>query len=73
MIILLVALSLLLLAIKLVIMPIEFLNFNLFGIVIPTNLILSFILVIPVLLIWYYITIRYFWREIKAMRAKNQS
>ncbi|TFG13181.1 MAG: hypothetical protein EU535_05285 [Promethearchaeota archaeon] len=73
MIILLAALSLLLFFIDLVIMPIDFLNFILFGITIPTNLIISFVLVIPVLLIWYYLTIRYFWKEIKAMKLKNEN
>jgi len=73
MVILLLFLSLLLFAIDLFIMPIDFLNIDLFGIIIPTNLIISFVLVIPVLLAWYYITIRYFWKEIKAMRLKNQS
>lgn len=71
MIILLTALCILLFFIDLVIMPIDFLNFNLFGVIIPTNLVISFLLVIPVLLIWYYLTIRYFWKEINAMKLKN--
>ncbi|MEJ2294645.1 MAG: hypothetical protein P8Y23_07730 [Candidatus Lokiarchaeota archaeon] len=73
MVILLATLCALLFFIDLVIMPIEFLNLTLFGITIPTNLIISFLLVIPVLLIWYYLTIRYFWKEIKLMSLKNQN
>jgi len=71
MVILLAALCLLLFFIDLVIMPFEFLNFIFFGITIPTNLVISLILVIPLLLIWYYLTIRYFWKEINAMSLKN--
>jgi len=73
MIILLVALSSLLFFIDFFIMSIEFLNINLFGISIPANLIISFVLVVPVLLLWYYLTIRYFWKEIKSMTVKNES
>jgi hypothetical protein len=73
MIVLLIILSLLLFIIDLIIMPIDFLNINLFGIIIPTNLIISFALVIPVLLVWYYMTIKYFWKEIEAMKSKNQT
>lgn len=73
MIILLAALSSLLFFIDFFIMAIEFLNINLFGISIPINLIISFVLVIPVLLIWYYLTIRYFWKEIRAMTMKNET
>ena len=73
MIILLVALSLLLFFIDFIIMPIDFFNIDLFGFSIPTNFIISFVLVIPVLLIWYYLTIQYFWKEIKAMTMKNET
>ena len=73
MIILLTALCLLLIFIDLVIMPLESLNFIIIGITIPVNLLISFLLVIPVLLIWYYATIRYFWREINFMTMQNQN
>jgi UDP-N-acetylglucosamine--dolichyl-phosphate N-acetylglucosaminephosphotransferase len=71
MIILLAALCVLLVFIDLLIMPIDFVNLNFFGLILPTNLIISFALVIPVLLIWYYLTIKYFWKEINKMKQKN--
>jgi len=67
MIIVMIGGYLLLYFIELVIMPIDFANIVLFGVLIPTNIILSLIIVIPCLGIWYYITIRYFQKESRKM------
>ncbi len=37
----------------------------------PLNLIVAFAVMAPGLLLWYYITLRYFWAEIKKMEQKN--
>jgi UDP-N-acetylglucosamine--dolichyl-phosphate N-acetylglucosaminephosphotransferase len=58
-----------LMCIDLFIMPLNLVDINLFGIIIPTNILISLILVIPGLLAWYYITIKYFWVEIKKMKS----
>ncbi len=58
-----------LLCIELFIMPIKFVDINILGfLTIPTNIVISFILVIPGLLLWYYITVKYFWFEINKMK-----
>ncbi|MHA1375249.1 MAG: hypothetical protein ACTSR7_13265 [Promethearchaeota archaeon] len=67
MIIVMIGGYLLLFFIELMIMPITFVNLVLFGVVIPTNIILSLIIVIPCLGLWYYITIRYFQKESRKM------
>jgi UDP-N-acetylglucosamine--dolichyl-phosphate N-acetylglucosaminephosphotransferase len=67
MIIVMIGGYLLLYFINLVIMPVHFANLILFGIVIPTNIIISLILVIPCLGLWYYISIRYFQKESRKM------
>jgi hypothetical protein len=61
-----------LLCIDLFIMPLNMVDLNLFGLIIPTNILISLILVIPGLLAWYYITIKYFWFEIKKMKSSKQ-
>jgi UDP-N-acetylglucosamine--dolichyl-phosphate N-acetylglucosaminephosphotransferase len=54
---------------ELFIMPIDFVDIDIFGLLIlPTNIIISLISVIPGLLLWYYITVKYFWYEIKKMK-----
>ncbi|MCJ7651431.1 MAG: hypothetical protein MUP85_22715 [Candidatus Lokiarchaeota archaeon] len=58
---------LLLFFIELVIMPIDFANLVLFGVIIPSNIIISLLIVIPCLALWYYITIRYFQKESRKM------
>ena len=68
MIILLLSILLFLIFIEVIIMPIRFGDFNLGIISIPINLLISFILIIPILLLWYYITIKYFWFEIDKMK-----
>ena len=67
MIIVMIGGYLLLYFVDLVIMPIDFANIVLFGVVIPTNIIISLIIVIPCLGLWYYITIRYFRKESRKM------
>jgi len=67
MIIVMIGGYLLLFFIELVIMPIDFTNLVLFGVLIPSNIIFSLLIVIPCLGLWYYITIRYFQKESKKM------
>ena len=57
-----------LVCIELFIMPLNLVDINIFGLILPTNILISLILVIPGLLVWYYITIKYFWFEIKKMK-----
>ena len=58
-----------LLCIELFIMPIDFDDINILGfLILPTNIIISLILVIPGLLLWYFITVKYFWFEISKMK-----
>ncbi|HUW90067.1 MAG TPA: hypothetical protein VMV43_06055 [Candidatus Nanopelagicaceae bacterium] len=68
MVILIVVGYLYLVAIDLFIIPIDFIDINIFGLIIPTNILISLIIVIPGLLLWYYITIKYFWSEISKMK-----
>jgi len=71
MIILLVSVAVFLILIQTLIMPLPFADIK-FGIIaIPINLLISFILIVPVLLIWYFLTIKYFWSVIKKMKRKN--
>lgn len=67
MIIVMIGGYILLFFIELMIMPINFANLVLFGTIIPTNIIVSLIIVIPCLGLWYYITIRYFQKESRKM------
>jgi len=62
-----------LVCIELFIMPLQLVDINILGLIIPTNILISLFLVIPGLLIWYYITIKYFWYEIKKMKNSLQS
>ena len=72
MIILLVSILLFLMFINIVIMPLPFEDIQIGVIRIPINLLISFILIIPILLLWYFITIKYFWIQIDKMkRIKN--
>ncbi len=68
MVILIVVGYIFLICIDLFIIPIDFVDIVIFGIPLPTNIIISLILVIPGLLLWYYITIKYFWFEIYKMK-----
>ena len=67
MIILLISILLFLIFIEEVIMPLPFENLDLGIIRIPINLLITFILMIPILLLWYMATIKYFWIEIRKM------
>ncbi len=67
MIILLISILLFLIFIEDVIMPLPFENLDLGIIRIPINLLITFILMIPILLLWYMATIKYFWIEIGKM------
>ncbi|MBY8981779.1 MAG: hypothetical protein KGD57_02445 [Candidatus Lokiarchaeota archaeon] len=71
MVILIVIGYLYLVAIDLFIVPIDFIDIDIFGLIIPTNILISLIIVIPGLLLWYYITIKYFWSAINKMTKKN--
>ncbi|MEE9377624.1 MAG: hypothetical protein V3V33_06270, partial [Candidatus Lokiarchaeia archaeon] len=67
MIILLISILFFLIFIEAVIMPLPFENLELGIIRIPINLLITFILMIPILLFWYLATIKYFWIEIGKM------
>ncbi len=71
MIVLLIALLVFLLFIEVVIMPLPLEDLNLVLIDVPIDLLISFLLMIPILLIWYMITIKYFWNEIDKMKKKT--
>ncbi|UCC20217.1 MAG: hypothetical protein JSV62_02730 [Promethearchaeota archaeon] len=71
MIILLISLILFLIFVETVIMPLPFDDIDLGIIRIPIDVLISLILVIPILLIWYLITIKYFWSEIEKMKKKE--
>ena len=68
--VLLISIMVFLILIELLIMPIPFPDIDLKIIRIPVNLIISVILIIPVLLFWYLITIKYFWMEINKMKKR---
>jgi len=57
--------------IDLVILPLNFPDIDLGFIKIPPNIFLSFIVVFPGLIVWYYITIRYFWYQIHKMKTET--
>lgn len=72
MILLIIAGYLLLLFIELFIMPIEFIDLFIFEIRIPTNIIISLVIVVPCLIVWYYISIKHFWHTIDKMKQKSK-
>ncbi|MFW9951709.1 MAG: hypothetical protein ACFFKA_16460 [Candidatus Thorarchaeota archaeon] len=69
MMILLIAGFLLLIAIKVFIMPLNLIDINLFGLIFPTNILISLAIVFPGLMLWYYISVKYFWVKIRNMLA----
>ena len=71
MIILLLTTSLFFILIDLIVMPLKYPDINLIIIRIPVNIALSSILYFPMLLLWYYITIKFFWREIDKMKKQE--
>ena len=70
MVILLITILFLLILIEAYIMPLPLEDIDLKFVKIPINLIISILLIIPVLLIWYLITIKYFWMEMKRMKKR---
>jgi UDP-N-acetylmuramyl pentapeptide phosphotransferase/UDP-N-acetylglucosamine-1-phosphate transferase len=68
MILLLIIICLVLIFIDSIVMKYFQGDFELLFIKIPYNILFSFILIIPALAIWYYITIRYFWMQINKMK-----
>jgi len=70
MVILLFIITFLLMLIEAYIMPLPLEDIDLKFVKIPINLIISILLIIPVLLIWYLITIKYFWWEINKMKNR---
>ena len=71
MIILLISILVFLIFIEAVIMALPIEDLDLGIISIPINVLISFLLMIPILLFWYMITIKYFWSEIDKMKKKN--
>ncbi len=71
MVILLITMMFLLILIEIFIMPLPFEDIDLKFVEIQVNLIISLLLVIPVLLIWYLITIKYFWMQINKMKKSS--
>jgi len=71
MVILLITMMFLLILIEIFIMPLPFEDIDLKFVEIQVNLIISLLLVIPVLLIWYLITIKYFWMQINKMKESS--
>jgi len=54
--------------IDLFIMPLPLADLNLIIVKVPANLLLSFLLITPGLLLWYYVSIKYFFYEIEKMK-----
>ncbi len=71
MIILLSSILLFLVFVEAVIMPLPLGNLKVGIINFPINLLISFVLMIPILLLWYLVTIKYFWSEIAKMKKKK--
>ena len=71
MIILLMSILFFLVFIETVIMPLPIGNFMIGIVNIPINLLISLVLIIPILLIWYLATIKYFWFEIEKMKKSK--
>ena len=57
----------LLILIEVFVMPLSLIDITIFGIIIPTNIVISLLIAIPCLIIWYYISIKYFWHQISKM------
>ncbi|MFX1370347.1 MAG: hypothetical protein ACFFCE_00695 [Promethearchaeota archaeon] len=72
MIILLVSITIFLVIIEVFIMPLPFEDIEFFIVDIPVNLLISFLLFVPGLLLWYFLTIRYFWSVIKKINNTNK-
>ncbi|TFG29902.1 MAG: hypothetical protein EU532_02250 [Promethearchaeota archaeon] len=68
MILLLLASVVFLVLIDLIVMPLKYPDINLIIVEVPVNIALSFLLYFPMLMLWYYITIKFFWLEINKMK-----
>ncbi|MFX0046754.1 MAG: hypothetical protein ACFE8G_01170 [Candidatus Hermodarchaeota archaeon] len=73
MILLLIVISLILIFIDLIVIQFFPGSLIIFQIEIPFNIIFSFILIVPSLAIWYYITVKYFWIQINRMKNLDES
>ncbi|MFX1352754.1 MAG: hypothetical protein ACFFGP_02200, partial [Promethearchaeota archaeon] len=71
MIIFLVIILLLLFFIDSIIMEVFYEDIDLGFIRLPTNILFSILFIAPFLAIWYYLTIKFFWFQIRKMRHKN--
>ena len=71
MIILLLFITCFLAIIEIFIMPLPFEDIGIGVIKIPVNILISFLLIVPGLLIWYLLAIKYFWSVINKMKIKN--
>ncbi|MHA1985076.1 MAG: hypothetical protein ACW98D_00405 [Promethearchaeota archaeon] len=71
MIILLVSIAIFLIIIQTFIMPLPFEDITIGILIIPINLLISFLLIIPLLITWYILTIKYFWSVVKKMKRRN--
>jgi UDP-N-acetylglucosamine--dolichyl-phosphate N-acetylglucosaminephosphotransferase len=71
MIILLVSIAIFLIIIQTFIMPLPFEDITIGILIIPINLLISFLLIVPLLITWYIFTIKYFWSVVKKMKRKN--
>ena len=73
MILLLVLTSIFLIFVDFFIMSLIFPDINLIVISIPINIFLSSLLYIPILLLWYYLSIKYFWMKINKLKLNELS
>ncbi len=71
MVCLLVGIVIFLMIVESLIMPLPLGNINLGIIQLPLNLIVIFLLSIVGIIIWYYVTIKYFWYQINEMKIKE--
>ena len=56
-----------------VIMPIEFSSVRILMFHIPINLAVAFMIAAPGLLVWYFVTLKYFWWQIDLMKDQETS
>ena len=73
MILLLVLTSIFLIFVDFFIMSLIFPDINLIVISVPINIFLSSLLYIPILLLWYYLSIKYFWMKINKVKLNELS
>jgi len=71
MVIMLICAFLYFLFVDLFIMKLNFADIDLLNIKVPVNILLSFIIIIPGLILWYFITIKYFWIQINKIKKEN--